>query len=155
TTDYPRLVEIANTWNDEPTTEESERKEIAGLSPESKYYYRTALREGEIVGFGYTVTTPWQKPGEYRTWLRVDPAHRGIGVGRILCEDAVTWAREQNASLLEATVRDNDAYSIGFMERRQFQTHHHMFRSLLDLATFDESPFADVIATKEAEGFRF
>jgi GNAT superfamily N-acetyltransferase len=154
-TDYPRLVAVANTGNEEPTTEDRERAEFATHDKTRPYRYQTALWNGEAVGFCYTNWTPWEAPGEFTLLLRVDSAKRGSGVGRALYADAENWAREQGIACLKAAVRDNDPDSLAFSERRGFVRQHHTFRSHLDLSTFNEAPFAEVIASKEAEGIRF
>lgn len=155
TTDYPRLVEIANTWNDEPTSEAQERKQYNERVPGSEGRYQVALRDGKAVGFGFTTWTPWDKAGEYRLWLCVDPAYRGGGVGSALYQDSLTWAREKDAFHLKAIVRDDDPYSNAFTARRGFIVESHSFRSALDFAAFDEAPFVGAISANEAAGIRF
>ncbi len=52
-------------------------------------------------------------------------------------------------------MRDHNPAWLRFAQVRGFQIDRHIFESTLDLATFDESRFAGVIESVQAQGVRF
>lgn len=54
--------------------------------------------------------------------IAVTEPERGLGIGRILIDAAVAWAREQDASALELGVFEFNADAIGFYEHLGFHT---------------------------------
>ena len=52
-------------------------------------------------------------------------------------------------------LRDNDPAALRFAEARGFARERHRYESTLDLASFDEAPFARAIARAEAAGYCF
>ncbi|MDE3229647.1 MAG: GNAT family N-acetyltransferase, partial [Chloroflexota bacterium] len=80
---------------------------------------------------------------------------RGQGVGAALWRAALAWLRTEGATGVEVDVRDNDPAALRFAEARGFGRERHRFESTLDLASFDETPFAGAIARAEAAGYRF
>lgn len=126
------------------------------------------LREGEIrvttlaidesgraIGYRDVERETWMAPGHFYIKIIVAPEARGQGLGRQMYADALQVACDHGATHLESNVRDDDPVSLKFAETRGFKVERHSFESTLDLATFDESRFADLKARAEAQGFRF
>jgi RimJ/RimL family protein N-acetyltransferase len=69
--------------------------------------------------------------------------------------DALRVAREQGATHLESSVREEDVAALRFAESRGFVIEHHSFESTLALADFDEHRFDELMARIRSDGFRF
>jgi GNAT superfamily N-acetyltransferase len=154
--DLPRMVELLNTVEPEPMTVDNLREWLS-LRPEGTIERRTAAVDtaGTVLGFGWIDRQPWLAPGRFHVDEIVDPAHRGRGVGSVLFEDLLAFARGHGATRLETEVRDHLEDAKRFAEHRGFETDRHIFESTLDLATFDESPFVEAIEQAQASGIRF
>jgi len=87
--------------------------------------------------------------------LTVAPERRRQGVGGRLYDEQVRFMRAHGATRLEAETPDNLPEGLRFAEQRGFVVNRHIYESTLDLATFDETPFAGAIATAQASGIRF
>ncbi len=70
-------------------------------------------------------------------------------------EAALAFARQHGATRLDAEVRENAPDGLCFAERYGFQRDRHIFQSRLNLADFDERPFADAASRADAVGVRF
>ena len=154
--DLPRLAELLTMDSPELVTVEQVQELFRQESPERVSRRTVAVDgDGRVVGSGFAVRDPWDKPGDF--WVRaiVDPAMQNRGVGSQLYDDVTRFARERGATRLFSQVRDNAPGALRFAERRGFAIDHHIFESTLDLATFDEAPFAGALAAAEAAGFRF
>src|SRR3954447_15759551 len=150
--DLPRMVELFNTTQPEPVTLQMAQQRERHR-PEGQIQRRlVAVNEGGItVGMGEGGRPPWRFGME----LVVDPAVRQRGVGTALYAALLVFVQEQGATRIDATVRDHFPEGLTFAERRGFVVDRHIFESILDLATFDEGPFAGAVAAAEAQGVRF
>lgn len=155
-TDFPRMAEILNTARPEPLTAQI-LHEWEAQAPADLVRQRTAAVDetGRIVGVGRAQREPWMKPGRFWLSVVVDPGQRRQGVGALLYDDALRFAREHGATGLEGEARDDCPECLRFAERRGFKVDRHLFESTLDLATFDAAPFAGIVAGAEAAGIRF
>lgn len=52
-------------------------------------------------------------------------------------------------------MREDCAEGLRFAEQRGFAVNRHLFESAIDLATFDESPFAGLVEALQADGIQF
>lgn len=93
--------------------------------------------------------------GRFYLWVVVDPAWRQRGIGARLYDDALDFAISQGATLLDSDVREGHRESLHFAERRGFTIDRHMFESVIDLNTFDESRFEGLLESVAATGIRF
>ena len=158
--EYPRDVErtvaIFNAWIMEPTTVErileAEARQVVG-----RHIHRLVALHGadEIIGYAEAIHSPWDAAGAYVGDLCVDVAWRGVGAGAALWSALLASLRAADAQRLEVSVRDDDAASWRFAEARGFVRGRHIFESTLDLASFDEQPFAGAIARSQAAGYHF
>ena len=126
------------------------------------------LREGEIrstvlaldencraIGYWDVDRETWMEPGHFYIKVLVAPEERGRGFGTQMYEDALQAARGYGATHLESSVREGDAASLKFAEKRDFKVEHHTFESTLDLQDFNEHRFDNLMKRIHAEGFRF
>lgn len=152
TRDYPRLVELINSFERQKTTVDelhaSDRREGG------QRYRLVAERDQVVIGCATIARDRWEPPGYYVCWIIVDPACRSQGIGSTLFDDALAFARTQGAMRLVAEVLDNDPSSQRFAEKRGFTVFRHVFEATIDLKTFDEARFAGIVARVEASGIR-
>jgi GNAT superfamily N-acetyltransferase len=110
---------------------------------------------GKPVGYWFAVHEAWAEPGYFYSWVVVEREARCQGIGSALLEAGLERLREHGAAKVTADVREGFAAGIQFGERRGFRIHRHLFESVLDLTTFDESPYQNLIPSLEAQGIRF
>src|SRR5689334_21819435 len=138
--DLPRIAELMNMVDREPVSVEILRERLR-YAAEDRIYRRVAAwnDEGQMVGFHTVLRNPWMRPGHI--WMRiiVDIAHRHLGVGTLLFDDALAFIRTQDITHIESEVWDDCAICLQFAERHGFSIERHTFESRLDLSTFDES----------------
>ena len=83
------------------------------------------------------------------------PDYRRRGIGTQLYNNAIEFARTHGATRLICEVRDYNPDWLKIAQARGFQIDRHIFESTIDLATFDETRFAGVIESAQAQGIRF
>jgi GNAT superfamily N-acetyltransferase len=151
--DFPQIAEIINLISPEPTSAELLRERDLQRPSDSFLFREVALDSSNII-------VGWNRAERYSTdpqgyyWVRVvvHPKAREQGVGGALFDHATTSFSDALKTI--AIVRDNDTASQHFAEKRGFQIERHDFQSKLELATFDETPFAGVLEAVEATQIR-
>jgi GNAT superfamily N-acetyltransferase len=144
-TDYEIIAAIySDVWPRYPKTAAVFRHEDEQRNPD--YYWRRCLvkENGRIVGFGIYCEPWWaRRPGKFHLDAVVHPAHRGQGAGSAFFDHAVAALQaEQDVSVLMTQTREDKTPAIRFLQRRGFRQVMRYPISRLDLATFDETPFA-------------
>ncbi|HYG57150.1 MAG TPA: GNAT family N-acetyltransferase [Symbiobacteriaceae bacterium] len=114
-----------------------------------------AVLFGGIVGYVSVSRMPWWGPGRFQARVLVDRALWGQGAGRRLASAALASAEANGAARLDSSVAEGDPRSLRFAERWGFRVERHLFGSSLDVAAFDEAPFAGVVDRVTAAGIRF
>jgi GNAT superfamily N-acetyltransferase len=155
-TDLPDIVRIINPYETNPLNVDQVRS-FFEYNPTGRIQTRlVAVNENDTVagysGFVHEASAPDR---HFIVWVVVDPSFRCRGIGATLWDATLDSLQEQGAIRLKADVHDNDPIGLGFAERRGFTIHHHDFRSILDLATFDETPYLPGMAVLKAQGIRF
>ena len=89
------------------------------------------------------------------TWIATDPERRRQGHGRAMMAAAEEALAERRPAEIWTDVRDDDAESLAWAERRGFAVFNHTFASRLDLAAFDPAPHRYAVENAEAAGLRF
>ena len=142
--DLPAFVEIRNrSFPDMPQTLESAEHFEHAYPPDNPRRRYAVGAAGALVGVGVCDVPIWlDAPGVYRFYAIVDPAWRERGIGRALLARLEQYAGAQGAARLISDCRENMSGAIHFLERSGFQQFGLRFESTLDLAAFDESPFA-------------
>src|SRR5262249_42438288 len=138
-TDFPRIAEIINTFSPEPTSarqliEEEER------APKHRTIHRTAAANdiGLILGYNTLHNDPQLHTGQFWTSVTVDVDYRKTGIGSLLFEDGLQFARAHNGTKLVTSARDDDDDSLRFVELRGLHVDRHIFDSVLVVTTFEE-----------------
>lgn len=109
----------------------------------------------QAIGYSDVERETWMSPGRYYMKIVVAPDAQHCGLGTQMYGDALQVAREHGATQLESRVREGDEVSIQFAQKRGFRIERRFFESTLDLETFDEHRFDDLLERVHAEGFRF
>ncbi len=154
-TDLPGLAALSSSVYPEPVTVEALQNREAH-APEGVRSRTVALdADGKIVGFGDAGRYAYMRPGVFWVNVLVAAECRRQGLGSQLDERAVEFAQSQGATELQGEIRDHDPDTLRSAEKRGFCIDRHMFESVLDLATFDESRFAGVVESLQERGIRF
>ncbi|MFN8527451.1 MAG: GNAT family N-acetyltransferase [Anaerolineae bacterium] len=111
--------------------------------------------DGVILGYSLALHHPGGTPGMWTIHVHIARDARHQGYGRQLYDDAIAFAQARGGSAFTGEVSEMQPEGRAFAERRGFHLHRHQFSSKLDLTTFDEAGFRDVIPRLEAEGIRF
>jgi GNAT superfamily N-acetyltransferase len=154
-TDLPAIVRIINPYETNPLTFEQVRSFFQHNPPGRIQGRLVVVDDNDAVagysGFVHEASAP---AGHCIVWVIVDPAFRRQGLGASLWQACLAALQEQSATRLEVDVFDNDPVGLGFAQRRGFSLHHQIFRSTLDLAAFDETPYLPGLASLAAQGIR-
>jgi GNAT superfamily N-acetyltransferase len=93
--------------------------------------------------------------GHLDLFLTVAPAYRQRGIGSRLYNDSVAYAKSNGATVLVATLSDRVPEARSFAEHHGFVLQQHWVYWQLQLHTFQEKPFRDVLTQAQARGIRF
>ncbi|MEM7536297.1 MAG: GNAT family N-acetyltransferase [Chloroflexota bacterium] len=157
--DFPRIAELLSADQEDDVLAEDL------LEDEGKVLERRILRHRvaeieqhdgnhQIIGYSFAGYYPSSPAGEFYTNLVVDPAYRGRGLGQLLADELSEYLRSQNANQVWCEVHEGDDSHKAFAERRGLAVRSHQLRATLDLATFDDAPFAHFIERAETTGVR-
>jgi len=155
-TDLPGITGIINAYETQYLSEDIIRGWFEHHSPKTISSRLVALDDnGALLGYCEAVHEAYMPDKQFYTWVGVDPSFRMSGVGEALWNALWEFLQSQNAHVLKSDVRDNDPFALDFAEQRGFSIDRHIFESVLDLASFDETPYLPVIAALEARGVHF
>jgi GNAT superfamily N-acetyltransferase len=152
--DYPALVEMLNLTEPEPISV-AQLHEWDIPAPGKLRRRLIAVQDESVIGYSFVGRETFDPDGRYHLWLAVHPQQRRRGFGARLYDEALAFARTQDATCLAAQVQDNDPDSLRFAETRGFQIYDHAFESRLDVRAFDPAPFAGLVEAVTASGIRF
>jgi len=155
-TDLPGLAVLESEETDEPVTVEALREREAKRPTNEINVRRAAVdTDGHIIGMAEAFRRSSHRDGAFWIAVRVAQVYQRQGVGTALCNEIEALARQQGAEMLRLKVKEDKTDSLRFAEQRGFQVAQHQFRSVLDIAAFDDSRFAGVIASVQAQGILF
>jgi len=156
TIDLPRIVELVNTVNPEPMSEETFRTRQEREVPGRVSYTAVTVNEADIIsGYVSVVRNPWMAPGHFWARAIVDPALRRHGLGELLYQHTLDFLRTQPTTHLLSEVRDACSEGLKFARKRGFTVQRHLSVSRLYLTEFNPAPFAGIVEAAEATGIRF
>lgn len=120
-TDLPRVVELISYESCEPLSVERYRTLEKSL-PKGTVRFQVAatLACRRIVGFAETVHQRTMPSGQFHFRVIVDREERGRGIGGMLYDDLLQFAREQGATRLSVDVLTNATEGLRFATRRGF-----------------------------------
>jgi len=151
--DFIQLAAWFSILEIEPTTEVRLKEYYE--KEKDRIIQRVAVDEqGHLLGFYWLVDDRLVK-GRASFDLFIRREKRGQGTGRRLYEDLTASIVRRQVESLRVNVADNDPDSLAFAEHRGFREQRHQFGMSLDLQTFDDRPYDDVIEQLQQEGFQF
>jgi GNAT superfamily N-acetyltransferase len=148
-TDYPRLAELLRASAPEPVALRRLRQ-FRARAASGRIHLQVAAYtgEGQIAGFAEVLHDVAAMPvGHFRLDVVVDAARQRQGIGGMLYDDALEFAREQGARSLIVEVSDRSPASLHFVLRRGFRVEMHVCD-----AAAQEGPFEGYYDTPSAAG---
>jgi GNAT superfamily N-acetyltransferase len=151
--DFGQLAAWFSILEDEPNSEPDLKRDYE--KHQERITQQVAEDEqGELLGFYWAIRDRLH-PERTFFYLFVKPERRGQGIGRLLYEDLARAADGKMAKRLRANVWDTCPECRVFAERRGFSERSHLIAMALNLDTFDDRPYAEIISRLEGEGFKF
>jgi GNAT superfamily N-acetyltransferase len=108
--------------------------------------------EGELQGFYWVY---FNNAESCNIDLFVKPEQRRQGFGKRLYEDLEQSVKNAQAKEINVTIMDSSLESRIFAEQRGFSERWHFIPMRLNLETFDDRLYDDIIANLKRDGFRF
>lgn len=155
TNDYERCAELLSITQNRTITADILR-EYDAKQLESDFIRRyVACLDEIVIAYGMIFHSNTAQIPQYLVWVGVFPEYRGNGYGSQLYQHVSNIAKEQGATEFHSDCMDNDPVSLAFAKKRGFEVNHHSFESVLDITTFDETPFSHIIEEVKQQGIRF
>lgn len=153
--DLPELMALVNEVSLVPISL-SNLTELYKHQPEGQIRRARVATDGSglVCGSSRLNHDPWEEGGLFDFWIAVKPEQQGQGLGSRLFDDAFTAVSTFNVKKLKAFMRDDQPEWLRFAQNRGFTIQNHLFGSTIDLAEFDERPFAALIDSVEASNIR-
>jgi len=167
--DYASVAPLLNLILPEPTTAERLQEDEEKIPPGQLHYddegrlggwdrpkWVAEDDQGRVIAYAIAWRAPWNDAGTLHHTLVVHPEARRRGVGGALHRTVLDWATEVKASLLVEFMKETDADSLAFAERRGFSKERMSFESVLDLGSYvlDEK-LSESVGAAELNGIRF
>lgn len=146
--DYEAIAVIAALTRPEPYSAAevlgSDQRQLA--DPHQSFSRLVAVDEaGQVAGFGYVERANWEPEGRWSIYACSHPNLRGRGVGLALLQEAERIAREAGATQIFSWCQGHDDNAFAWAERRGYALDRQRTESVLDLVTFDPTPFAGAL----------
>ena len=155
--DTAAYVEINNLiYSPERTTVEQELHWESSYPQENPRLRHTAENEdGQVVAVSACLRPFWMiAPGVYWLGIEVHPEWQRRGIGQAMLAALEPFAREQGATTLRTHCREDFAAAVRFLERAGFTNIGIRYESVIDVQTFDETPFLPVLEGALQAGYR-
>ena len=154
--DLPELATLISRVSIEPMSL-SQLKDWHGRQPKGhvRRCQVTVDTAGQIIGYNLLQHEAWEKEGLFYVEIIVKPERQKQGVGSRLYDDVLTAVHSLGGRRLKGEVRDDRPDWLRFAQNRGLSIRRHLFESVIDLAAFDERPFAGLVEAVEASGIRF
>lgn len=152
--DFGQLAALFTAEQDEPTTEPELKVDYEQHKERIFCLNAAADEQGTLLGFNWA-TRNRNDPDRAYFYVIVKPEHRLQGAGSLLYDDVEQAARQAKIKKLESSIRDNCPEYLAFATRLGFTERIHLMGMSLDLDTFDDRPYEEVIERLKDKGFRF
>ena len=152
--DYARYVALANACYPEYGWTEAEVRHQDDTWDHSRFFRTRLIAEagGEMVGaLDVNHSSGSFVPDTYWMEVTVFPEHRRRGVGTALYERIESIVASRNGRVLRVGVKESMTEGVRFVTKRGFTETKRDWESRLDVAAFDETPFAGAFARIAAE----
>ncbi len=137
--DYPRLAELLRASAPEPVALRRLRQFRAGSASRRIHLQVAAYdSDGRIAGYAEVLHDAATMPASrFRLDVVVDASRQGQGIGGMLYDDALEFAREQGARSLVVEVSDRSPASVRFALRRGFSVELHVCDAAAEAGPFE------------------
>jgi mycothiol synthase len=155
--DVAAYVEINNLiYSPERTTVEQELYWESIYPQENPRLRHTAETvDREVVAVSVCLRPFWMiAPGVFWLGIEVRPEWQRRGIGQAMLAALEPFAREHGATILRTACREDFAAAIRFVERAGFSNIGIRYESVIDVQTFDETPFLPVLEGALQAGYR-
>lgn len=152
--DFGQLAELFTNEQDEPTTEP---ELMIDYQQHKERIIRLMAAENELeelMGFNWVTISRFASSEAY-FYIIVKPEQRGQGAGRLLYEDMLQAVTAAGVEKLQVSVRDTCPECRSFVGHRGFIVRSHQIGMTLNLVTFNDKLYDEVIARLKDEGFLF
>lgn len=152
--DYPALADLINaTQPNFPATAEGLREGDLRRPDYCHIARWVAEREGQLIGLGQLVQHPDSyDPHTIHPNVRVRAEYEGQGLGRGLYAIIEAAARRLGMTLFRAAMGENNPRAVDFAQKQGYTEYGRRIESALSLATFDPTPFVEIVPTLAAQG---
>lgn len=155
-TDFPRLTSLLNLNETEPVTEDFVRLQHERRDRDDPFFERVAVNgDDQVIGHGYSSVPKSARAGDCFIGVRVDPDYRNRGIGSTVYDMALEFALLNGTKRLVAWAHDTNLTGQHFAQKRGYNIDRHLFESLLEIATFDSTPYNAGREALEKNGIRF
>ncbi|HKT39397.1 MAG TPA: GNAT family N-acetyltransferase, partial [Ktedonobacterales bacterium] len=116
------VTDIINRDQPEPLGVEQVRGRLnAPRTAGSEWRLVAEAEDGQVVGYGHALRDDWMEPGLF--WTNIAMAHeaRRQGIGSLIHDALLDWARPRGGASLMATVYEHLPQSVRFAERHGYQ----------------------------------
>lgn len=153
-TDYAGLADIINLTTPHFTTTAERQHHQDTASPSHCALARwVAEHDNRLIGFSfYRQYAEMYVPDEYNAGLRVHPDFWGQGIGTRLYDVMLGGVLPRQPRLLRNGLREDNERGLAFAYHRGFAEVARRWDAILDVTTFDPSPYAAHLAQVAAQG---
>lgn len=154
--DYDRLAEILSAHRAIPAhIEDIVALNTPNIEGDLRELVCGETVEGQIIGLAALAHQAQWTPEHFYLGVVVDPAYTRRGAGSALFDYIYDRIVRQGGRDLRCRVRDDDPTSLHFATQRGFSIDYQTFQAVLDVTTFDETPYRPVLARVVQHGLRF
>lgn len=143
TEDVPAVVGVLNAVLPaaEAITEESYRYDDGMLRPDEAVSRLVADEDGAVVAVGRIQNSHLRPRHRFSLTMAVQPPSQGRGIGTELERRLRAFTGGEGGTELTAIIREDDAVSRRFLQRRGYQEAYRRFEMELDVSAFEWSRF--------------
>lgn len=152
-TDFAQIAAWFSILENEPTSERHLKEYFQG----ARDRISQALAEddqGRPLGFGWLVRHK-ARLNLATLYLYVEPHQREQGIGSRLYAELMNSAAGTPLRRIQVKIRDTEAEGQSFAMRHGFVERAHEVEQVLELDSFDDEPFEELLDQLQAEGFQF
>jgi GNAT superfamily N-acetyltransferase len=151
--DYEGLSRLMSTFRPEPFSVDELIKTDKDRQEGGFIERHVAVSDAEeIVGYGGIERAAHWKEGSFYIWVLVREDHRQQAIGSQIATLIMERAKKAGAAELVSDLKDNDTVSLHFAEKHGFTKRNYIFESVIDLSTFDLTPFETLLSEMTAQG---
>ncbi len=135
--DSVRIAQLMSAYEGEPVTPENIIDTFSRFKDHGHFGRFVAIdANGLVIAYAKSTRMHSDKAGRFVLTVIVDEDHRNRGLGRHLADLCEGYALDRGGMELIAEVREDNAPSIAFAEKRGYVRTHHFFESVLDVSRF-------------------